>query len=200
MRLLKKSSQGFGQLLLTASFGLAAPGLICTLAHGQQGTEQPSLGALARKLRAERAADNRKPVAVFTNDNLPSSPTLQGSGNKTSEMSKSPKPLTTVTPLRSGEHGEKYFRSKLATLRSSLDLHRRELAVLEQRLSLASTQYYPNPQTTLEQESTPAFYSAVTKLRAQIRETKRKIAEDQEATNALRDELQKAGGDPGWLR
>ena len=81
-----------------------------------------------------------------------------------------------------------------------MELHQRQLAVLQQQLGLARVQYYPNPQKTLEQGSTPAFQTDVDKLRAKIGEKEKAIANDQEAMDDLQQELRQAGGDPGWIR
>lgn len=55
-------------VLLSLVVAVAAP--ICTAA-------QESLGDLARQVREERSRVGTKPVKVFTNDNLPASPTQQ---------------------------------------------------------------------------------------------------------------------------
>ena len=76
----------------------------------------------------------------------------------------------------------------------------RQLDGLRQQLGLAQTQYYPDPQKTLEQESTPAFQADLDKLRAKIAGTEKALADDQKALDDLQQELRRAGGNPGWIR
>lgn len=177
---------------------LALPG---RAAGSQHPGEVPSLGALARQLRAERAKEKQRPIPVFTNDNLPGQPLPQMESNKTPEPAKAAElPKTATTPSPTPAEEEKYFRSRAEAIRSRLELHRRQLAVLEQKLSLTSTEYYPDPQKTLQEESTPTFHADLNKLRAKIEETKQQIAGDEKAMTALQDDLRRKGGDPGWIR
>ena len=171
-------------------------------AHGQETAKTPSLGEVARQLKAEREKEKHKPAAVFTNDNLPSQGAAGISTLKAKEGEKE-QPAETGAPAAAPpaeEHGEKYFRSRADNIRSRMDLHRRHLAVLQQQLGLTKMQYFPDPQKTLEQESTPAFQSDLDKLRAKIADTQKAIAGDQQAMDGLRDELRHDGGDPGWIR
>ena len=169
------------------------------IAQTQQPAEPTSLGELARKLRAERARENQKPVAVFTNDNLPGGPAAPAESEKAAQAAKLSK--AAGEPAKSaGKHDEKYFRSRAEALRSQMELHQRELNVLQQKLGVGSTGYNPNPQKTLEQESTPAFYSDQNKLRSEIDAKEQQIVDDQKALDDLRDELRHDGGDPGWIR
>ena len=185
-------------VLLIALLGLAgAP------ASGQESGKAPSLGEVARRLRAEREKEKQKPVAVYTNDNLPSRGSLGIATLKLKESAKKKAKSTGKSVPAAGapgKKGEEYFRSKAEKIKSQMELHRRQLAVLQQQLGLARVQYYPNPQKTLEQESTPAFQTDVDKLRAKIGEKEKAIVNDQEAMDDLQQELRQAGGDPGWIR
>jgi hypothetical protein len=172
-------------------------------ACSQQSYETPSLGTLARRLRAERSKEKRKPVAVFTNDTLRAGSAPQTGSEKAAGQAKAvgqsgSASVASTTPAE--ENGEKYFRSRAEAIRSRLELHQRQLAVLEQQLSLTSTEYYSDPQKTLEEESTPTFHSDSNKLRAKIEDTKQQIAGDEKAMVDLQDELRRKGGDPGWIR
>ena len=177
--------------------------VISSPAPAQGPSTVPSLGEIARQLKAEREKQKQTPVAVFTNDNLPSRGSLgiasarlengakeEAQGNRTSVASAPP----------SEEHGEKYFRSKAQKIRSQIQFHQRQLAVLKQQLGLARMQYYPDPQKTLEQESTPAFQTDVDKLRAKIETAEKAVADDQRAMDELQQELRRARGNPGWIR
>jgi hypothetical protein len=171
--------------------------------HGQEPATTRSLGQVARQLKAQRKKERHKPVAVYTNDNLPSGRSL---GMVSAEMEEGAQKKEQTTgkgapsASASEEHGEKYFRSKAGKIRSQMEFHKRQLAVLKQQLGLARMQYYPDPQKTLEQESTPAFQTDEGKLRAQIANAEKAVADDQKAINNLQQELRRAGGDPGWIR
>ena len=154
-------------------------------------------------MKAQREKEKQKPVAVFTNDNLPSGGSL---GIATVSLEKSAKEKAQANgkgiaqAAPSKEHGEKYFRSKVEKIRSRMRFHQRQLAVLKQQLGLARMQYYPDPQKTLEQESTPAFQKDVDKLRAKIANVEKAVTDDQKAMDDLQQELRREGGSPGWIR
>jgi predicted RNase H-like nuclease (RuvC/YqgF family) len=177
--------------------------VVSSPARGQESTTVPSLGEVARQLKAERAKEKQKPVAVFTNDNLPSrgsigiaSVSLEN-GAKEREQAKGE---SVAQAAESAEHGKEYFRSKADKLRSRMKFQQRQLAVLKQQLGLAKMQYYPDPQKTLEQESTPAFQTDVDKLRTKIANAEKAVDDDQKAMDDLQQELRREGGDPGWIR
>jgi chromosome segregation ATPase len=184
-------------LLIGLIFPVSSPAL------SQESTTVPSLGEVARQLKAARKKEKQKPVAVYTNDNLPShgslgiaSVELKGSEKEKAQANAKGSAGTTGAE----EHGEKYFHSKADKLRSQMEFHRRQFAVLKQQLGLARMQYYPDPQKTLEQESTPAFQKDLNKLRTKIANAEKAIADDQKAMDDLQQELRREGGDPGWIR
>lgn len=177
--------------------------VISSPARGQNSTTGRSLGEIARQLKAEHEKERQKPIAVFTNDNLPSRGSLgiaSVSLKKGKKEKAQDKEQGAAQAAASGEHGEKYFRSKAEKIRSRMEFHKRQLAVLKQQLGLAKMQYYPNPQKTLEQESTPAFQTDVDKLRTKIADAEKAVADDQKAMDDLQQELRREGGDPGWIR
>lgn len=172
-------------------------------ARGQDSPTVPSLGEIARQLKAEREKEKQKPVAVFTNDNLPRKNSL-GMISATLEKGAQEKGQTQENGAAqasvAGQHGGKYFRSKADNIRSQMEFHQRQLEVLKQQLGLAKMQYYPNPQKTLEQESSPAFQTDVDKLRGKITKAEEAVAEDRKAMDDLEQELRRENGDPGWIR
>lgn len=178
--------------------------LASTPARGQESATVPSLGEVARQLKAKREKEKQKPVAVYTNNNLPSRSSLGMGSVKMEEGEQKEEKRVGGEQASAGEasekHGEKYFRSRAEKLRSRMEFHQRQLAVLKQELGLARVQYYPNPQKTLEQESTPAFQADVDKLRAKIAQAEKEVADDQKAMDDLQQELRRAGGNPGWIR
>jgi uncharacterized coiled-coil protein SlyX len=85
----------------------------------------------------------------------------------------------------------------MSELRAQLDLHQRQLNVLQQKLGQSQTQFYADPNKTLQQEYSR---SDITKLNQDIQKKQQEIADDQKAMDDLRDQLRREGGDPGWLR
>lgn len=170
----------------------------------------PSLGALAKKLRAERKKEAQKPSKVYTNDNIPrqggliimGGPSAASEGEaSTSGNGKPAAAGETAKPAAgeaaSGVHDEKYYREQMKELQSQKEMHERELAVLEQKLSLNETQYYDDPNKTLNQE-----YSRgdINKKQDDIDKKKQQIAQDEKAISDLEAQCQQEGCPPGWLR
>ncbi len=196
---------------------LVVAGLAAAQAQ-QPAAPSPSLGDLARQLKAKREKALVKPQTVFTNDNLPQRPRAEG---PTAAAGIAPAPPTPETkgeapagaaaaeqgaqaeaappsPGAAAEaHDEKYYRMKIKELQAQLDLHQRQLSVLQQKTSQNQMQFYADPQKTLIQENTRAD---VNKLTQEIDKKKMEIASDYDAVDALRDQLRREGGDPGWLR
>jgi hypothetical protein len=192
-----------------------------TIAPAQNSTSSVPLGDLARQLKAQRAKSGEKSKG-FTNDNLATlSPSLEqstASPAKPPTTTKEAKPgeklaketsgkeaekeSAKATPAKTTEekHGEKYFRDSMGKLRDRLEIHERELSVLEQKLGQNQMMYYPDPNKGLLQESGPTAMSDIYKLQDQIAKKKAEIAADQEAIEDLREQLRREGGDAGWLR
>jgi predicted RNase H-like nuclease (RuvC/YqgF family) len=174
---------------------------LCLAASGAKAqTANPndkSLGKLARELKAQKSKAP-KPVKVFTNDNLPPA----SSQTARSESSSEKKPANEVGPIKpEGKapeaHDEKYYRSHMSELQSNLDMHKRELDVLQEKLGINQTQYYSDPNKTLQQEYTRGD---IDKLTQEINAKKQQIADDEKAIEDLHQQLRREGGDPGWLR
>jgi len=168
--------------------------------YSQEPATVPSLAEIARKLKDERAQEKQKPVPTYTNDNLPSRESLGIVAVALAGQAKGKAPATGKNVAAAEEHGEKYFRSKAEKLQSQMQFDERQLDGLRQQLGLAQTQYYADPQKTLEQESTPAFRADLDKLRAKVAGTEKALADDQQALDDLQQELRRAGGNPGWIR
>jgi len=192
-------------LMIVGMIALLVPGVGQLLAQSQADPAQDvSLGDLARELRSKREKAPQKPAKVFTNDNLPARPAAGGL-TVAAQMSPAPSeqpgaeapsaPPSGSAP--SDTHDEAYYQQRTAELRSRLQLHQRELAVLEQKLAQNRMQYYPDPQKTLMQEYTR---SDINKLMADIEKKKQQIKADEQAFEDLRDQLRREGGPAGWLR
>lgn len=167
----------------------------------------PSLGELARKQREQREKTAQKPVKVFTNDNLPARPPSEsataaaGSSSTTPEKKESKSQASTTEEKSSeGPHDQAYYQKRMKELQDQLDLHTRELAVLQQKAGDQLQMFSTDPNKNLQQTSTPAFAADAGKIQDQIAKKKDQIADDQKAMDDLRDQLRREGGDPGWLR
>lgn len=151
----------------------------------------PSLGDLARKMKADKPKDS-KPAKVFTNDNIP-----KGNVSEVSSSSGGSDAASSTSATTGSVHDEKYYRAQMSKLQGQLDTDQRELDVMQQKLGQGNMQYYSNPQTALMQEYSR---SDINKLNDDISAKKDQIAKDQQAIDDLRDQLRREGGDPGWLR
>jgi len=155
---------------------------------------QPSLGEVARRLRAEKQKQSQ-PVKVYTNDNLPTAGNLSIVGPPASEQEREEKAASVGSPHE--KHGAQYFQAQMSELQQQLAIHQGELGVLQQQLGQNQIQYYPNPNDTLHQEYSRADIDKLTKA---INEKKQQIESDQQAISDLQDELRREGGDPRWLQ
>jgi hypothetical protein len=196
-------------------------GLTAGIALAQNSTSSASLGDVARQLKAQRAKSQEK-SKVFTNDDLatlspspghaPASPATPSTTTNEAKPEEKPAKETSgkeaekesaeTTPAKTGEetHGEKYYRDRMSKLQDQLDIHQRELSVLQQKLGQNQMMYYPDPNKGLLQQSGPTAMSDVYNLQDDIAKKKAQIAADQEAIDDLREQLRREGGDPGWLR
>src|SRR5579875_1918266 len=114
-------------------------------------SSEPSLADIARALQKQRAKQNLKNVPLYTNDNLPKETGgvgLIGSSNPPSPSASGNENAGSV----SKEQDLAYLRYKLNQAQQQLQMHQREVTVLQQQLSQSSMQYYPNPNQTLFQE------------------------------------------------
>jgi hypothetical protein len=176
-------------------------------ARPQDASKTPSLGDLAKKLRAERGEQAPKPAKVYTNDNIPRTGALSevGAAGEAAGAAKSQGNTAAAGEAKngsqeksaSGAHDEKYYREKMQELQSQKEMHQRELDVLNQKLSLNQTQYYSDPNKTLNQEYSR---SDITKKQDEIEKKKQQIANDQKAIEDLEAQCQREGCPAGWLR
>lgn len=158
----------------------------------QSGSSDASLGSIARQLKAQKAKEP-KPVIVITNDTI--STPKDASGAAASK--KGTGDAASSASATAEKHDAEYYRSRESKLQDQLEMHKRELAVLQQKLGQNQVQYYPNPQDSLMQQ-----YSRgdIDKLTTEIDAKKQQIDGDEKALDDLREQLRHEGGDPGWLR
>lgn len=176
----------------------AAPKEVTAKASQDQTIAPPSLGDLARRVRAERSKET-KPVKVFTNADLPTAGGISVVGSPATRVVGQPgmEPLAEPGAEQAeSEHGEAYYVRTMGKLEARLTMHQRELAVLQQKLNLAGPQFYTDPNKELMQQYSR---SDINKLSAEVDAKQQQIADDEQAIAGLRQQLQREGGDPGWL-
>ncbi len=180
-----------------------------------------SLADLARQQRAKRMrVMQEKSVRVWTNDNMPKRPASEGPTAAAGMSAVPPKSAaegveTNAPPASSDEgtataaatgtepsgsegvHDEKYYRERMAGLRARLDMHQRQLSVLQQKQGLGQTQYYADPNKTLQQEFSR---SEINERNDEIAKKQQEIAADEQAIQELQDQLRREGHPAGWLR
>ncbi len=105
---------------------------------------------------------------------------------------------TTETESEASDaHDEAWYRAQAASIRTQLDLHQRQLSVLEQKLSQNQMQFYDDPNKTLQQEFSR---KDISNLSQDLEKKKQEIAADEQALSDLRDQLRREGSPSGWLR
>ncbi len=191
-------------LIIASLFSVLPVNLGLSAQSQAQARAEPSLAEQARKLSAEQAKEGHKPVKVFTNDNIPTGPggiSVVGPAPNAIEPGEQllgkEQVTSTSSDASSKKHGEKYYRKAMSELSAKLEMHRRELAVLQQKLNLNQVQYYPDPNKTLRQEYSR---SDINKLQKEVEEKQQEIAADEKAISDLEAQLRREGGEPGWLR
>jgi len=207
-----KVHMNLNRILVAGALAFAVAGFTPPIAQTEG--QSTSLGELAKKLKSERAASG-KSVRVFTNDNLPHRPAGGGITVAGSMAAESPAPSsggqagsgqpagTEATAAgasateSSGAHDEKYYRTQMAALRSRLELHQRELSVLQQKQAQGEMQFYADPNKTLQQEYSR---SDINKRNDEIAKKQAEIDEDNRAIQDLQDQLRREGAPSGWLR
>jgi hypothetical protein len=162
----------------------------------QHAVAEPSLGELAREVTAQRAREHLGNVPLFTNDNLPRSDAGLGVIGSTGSAGQQAARSLAAQQEPAEKRQLEDLRYKLSQAQQKLQIHQRELVVLEAKLSQSSMQYYPNPNETLLQE-----YSRqdINRLTEKIYEKKQQVADDQQAVDNLQSALQNAEARWGWL-
>ncbi len=189
---------------------LVALGLVLAWTAGSvfaqdSGGAGESLADLARKERENRLKIKMaRSVRVWNNDNMPRRPAGEG---QTAARGMSPVPIASepapsslagaTSSPESGAHDEKYYRAQMAELREKLELHKSQLAVLQQKQAQGQMQYYPDPNKTLQEEFSRAD---INKRNDEVTKKQEEIAADEKAIQDLQDQLRREGRPAGWLR
>src|SRR5271154_3958228 len=164
---------------------------------------EDALVAAARKAREQKKDQaGAKPARVFNNDNIPpaggvsavgqNSPAADGT-DAGAGAAGGPAPAASAPP----GSDEKTWRRRFADLRKKLEQDQTELDVMQRELGVLDVQYYNDPVKSMQQGYSR---SDINEKTDKIEAKKQSIAADQQAIADAEDELQKAGGDPGWAR
>jgi hypothetical protein len=158
------------------------------------------LVAAARKAREQRKDQaGAKPARVFTNDNIPTqggvsavgvAPAADNAdGTGAAAAAASDKPAAAA--------GESAWRERFAHLRKKLEQDQTDLDLMQRELGVLDVQYYNDPVKSMQQGYSR---SDINEKTDKIEAKKKTIEADQQAITDAEEELQRAGGDPGWAR
>jgi hypothetical protein len=164
---------------------------------------EDSLVAAARKAREQKKDQaGAKPPRVFNNDNIPTAGGVSAVGQNPPETdgtdaatgaAAAPAPAAGT----SAGSDEKTWRKRFADLRKKLEQDQTDLDLMQRELGVLDVQYYNDPVKSMQQGYSR---SDINEKTDKIEAKKQAIAADEQAFANAEDELQKAGGDPGWAR
>src|SRR5271155_1079931 len=158
--------------------------------------KEDSLVAAARKAREQKKDQaGAKPARVFNNDNIPTTGGVSAVGQNTAAGAGDGS--AGAPAAASSAAGEAEWRSRFAKLRKKLEQDQAELDIMQRQLGVLDVQYYNDPVKSMQQGYSRSDINEKTE---KIEAKKQSIAADQQAIADAEDELQKAGGDPGWAR
>jgi len=189
-------------LAILAIFGLALllPGAVSAQSQPQEQKPKPeetqSLAEAARKAR-EKKKQQAQATKVFTNDNVP-----KRGGVSVVGATQQP---TVEKADKEGKEGEgqpegcdeQCWRGKFTAARKQLADAEKELDILQRELNLKQTQYYSDPQKTMQEEFER---KAINEHRAKIDEKQAEVNRLKQGLQDMEAELRRAGGNPGWAR
>jgi len=181
-----------------------------------------SLGEIARQERAKKGvAAPAKASRVFTNENLPregglstndtgAAPKAKAGEAKEGEAKegeakegaakaegKEGEKKTEGAAAKPAAEAEKEYREKAAKLRDALATEERRLDVLQRESSLASIQYYSDPNRAMNEQYSR---NELNTRQAEIDKQKATVEAARRAISNLEDELRKKNLPPGWAR
>jgi hypothetical protein len=164
---------------------------------------EDSLVAAARKAREQKKDQaGAKPPRVFNNDNIPTAGGVSAVGQNPPEAdgtdaatgaAAAPAPAAGT----SAGSDEKTWRKRFADLRKKLEQDQTDLDLMQRELGVLDVQYYNDPVKSMQQGYSR---SDINEKTDKIEAKKQAITADEQAIANAEDELQKAGGDPGWAR
>jgi hypothetical protein len=164
------------------------------------------LVAAARKAREQRKDQaGTKPARVFTNDNIPTQGGVSAVGaTPTADNGDSidaGEAASTAGAPASGKtsaaNSEAEWRDRFKKLRKKLEQDQDDLSIMQRELGVLDVQYYNDPVKSMQQGYSR---SDINEKTDKIEAKKKTIEADEQAISDAEEELQRAGGDPGWAR
>jgi hypothetical protein len=181
-----------------------APSSQSTVVSPPPQTTDP-LVAAARKAREQKKDQaGAKPPRVFNNDNIPTQGGVSAVGqNPAANVADGTDAAAggSATPApgagTSAASDEKAWRKRFDTLHKKLAQDQDELSIMQRELGVLDVQYYNDPVKSMQQGYSR---SDINEKTDKIEAKKKAIEADEQAIADAEDELQRAGGDPGWAR
>ncbi len=163
------------------------------------------LVAAARKAREQKKDQaGAKPARVFNNDNIPTQGGVSAVGENPAAGDASASDAAAAgngsAPASGGTSaaaGEKAWRDRFAKLRKKMEQDQTDLDLMQRELGVLDVQYYNDPVKAMQQGYSR---SDINEKTDKIEAKKKVIEADQQAISDAEEELQRAGGDPGWAR
>ena len=165
--------------------------------------QEDALVAAARKAREQKKDQaGAKPPRVFNNDNIPTSGGVSAVGqNSASSATDGTDAAAAAAPTpgagTSAASDEKSWRDRFKRLNKKLEQDQAELDIMQRELGVLDVQSYTDPVKAMQQGYSR---SDINEKTDKIEAKKKAIEADQQAIADAEDELQRAGGDPGWAR
>jgi len=181
-----------------------APGQSTVVSPPPQTTDP--LVAAARKAREQKKDQaGAKPPRVFNNDNIPTQGGVSAVGQQpatdnadgTDASAAAGSGSAPASGAASAANGEKAWRDRFAKLRKKLEQDQADLDIMQRELGVLDVQYYNDPVKGMQQGYSR---SDINEKTDKIEAKKKTIEADNQAIADAEDELQRAGGDPGWAR
>jgi len=166
--------------------------------------QEDSLAAAARKAREQKKDQTgTKPPRVYNNDNIPTTggvsavgtdPTAGTADSADGTTDSAKTPAGGAAPAASGE---KAWRERFDRLHKKLKQDEDDLDIMQRELGVLDVQYYNDPVKGMQQGYSR---SDINEKTDKIEAKKKTIEADNQAIADAEEELQRAGGDPGWAR
>jgi hypothetical protein len=158
------------------------------------------LVAAARKAREQRKDQaGAKPARVFTNENIPTQGGVSAVGvaPAADNADGTGAAAAAVSDKPAAAAGESAWRERFAHMRKKLEQDQTDLDLMQRELGVLDVQYYNDPVKSMQQGYSR---SDINEKTDKIEAKKKTIEADQQAITDAEEELQRAGGDPGWAR
>jgi hypothetical protein len=197
-----QQSQQSQQAAAPSSAAAQAPSSQSTVVSIPPQTTDP-LVAAARKAREQKKEQaGAKPPRVFNNDNIPTQGGVSAVGQSpaagaTDGTDASAGATPAAGAASSSGSDEKSWRDRFKRLNKKLEQDQAELDIMQRELGVLDVQSYTDPVKAMQQGYSR---SDINEKTDKIEAKKKAIEADQQALADAEDELQRAGGDPGWAR